>query len=684
MRIKALTRTEILKSASYLQPGYGFVSQYILGSMFEGTSTPGLKSDVDTVMLWDALPVATNMVEAQQYMHCLLLVQDSYTPAGYCKLQLVTTGVPLHRSLLNLAEAVIGSKLQCPLSASYSGDRLVMTVPHHIFSGTVNTQRHGPADTMKGTLISTDWDLVNAVRSCTWPDCASEWLERERHYNWPSREQIDKCKTLGCFFVHVGHPNSAENHLEWRLSFSLQERLLVTDFNSVQLKCYILLKMIKNEMIHKPLGEKSLTSYHFKTCLLYMIENTPAEFWTEENLLVCLHRCIWHMLMCVETGECPNYFIPEENMFDARIPGQLQTRICKILRQILSADFRFLLYIKTDMLGMKYKEALESGVTASRYGQDAYIHLLNPCYTFYNTLLSLRNKVFDKCLNKSTEVFAQKLCEEIQRHQGSNSVGHSVTETREALSLLSPYCDITLMSLHIVEAMRMSASNEVILNRLANERWHAVSLEADPFSAKLKQASAMCMLAYCDLSLKILLGLQDQLEQQISVCGCYGAQFTVPRVMKNSLPAISECSYDELLHRHFLPCVVYLPAERDLTPPALCYEMDRSVGSLSEDKLHWHEWAVVDGRILFYFLMYLNHHHLGMEENALADIEVIKNVFESGSQVNHPDTACNILGWIFKERGLTALAESYFRLSLTAFPTHNAASLHLQELRSTL
>ena len=121
-------------------------------------------------------------------------------------------------------------------------------------------------------------DLVLAVRSLSWPDCASEWLVRERHYNWPSQEQIDKCKTLGCFFVQVGHPKSDEYHLQWRISFSLQERLLDTDFNSVHLKCYILLKMMKKERVHKSLGEKSLTSYHFKTCMLYMIENTPGEF----------------------------------------------------------------------------------------------------------------------------------------------------------------------------------------------------------------------------------------------------------------------------------------------------------------------------------------------------------------------------------------------------------------------
>ncbi|MEW8545296.1 MAG: hypothetical protein AB2693_17375, partial [Candidatus Thiodiazotropha sp.] len=492
-------------------------------------------------------------------------------------------------------------------------------------------------------------------------------------------------KTLGCFFVQIGHPTSDDKHLQWRLSFSLQERLLVTSFNSVQLKCYILLKMIKKKMIRKKLGGKYLTSYHLKTCVLYMMENSPAEFWTQENLLVCLQQCLHQMLEYVETGVLPNYFIPEENMFDGRVYGQIRIRTCEVLKLILSADFKFLLHIKTDKLGIRYQEVLDSGIIAPRYGQ----HLLNIkadvlgirfqddlepgiivqiarlkyCIAVNNALLNLRSIFFRSCQNIDGQIFAQELRTGKDRLLRSGGVSdHSVTETRDALSLLLPYIDISLMSFEVVEAKRMSASNEFILNLLTSERWHALSLEADPFSAKLKQASALCMLAYYDLSLDILLGLHDQLERSISVCGCNGANIPSQTYLEIFLPVIPECPYyEELLHRHFIPCVVYLPAERDLTPPALCYEMDRSVGSPTENKLHWYDWAVVDGKVLFYFLMYLNHDHLGMEEHALADLDKITRLVTTELDLMHLETAYNILGWIYKERGRIGQAKYCFK-----------------------
>ena len=54
------------------------------------------------------------------------------------------------------------------------------------------------------------------------------------------------------------------------------------------------------------------------------------------------------------------------------------------------------------------------------------------------------------------------------------------------------------------------------------------------------------------------------------------------------------------------------------------------------------------------------------------------------SQLSHQETALNILGWIYKERGLTVLAKSCFLMSLDMISNPNAASLHLQDLNSIL
>lgn len=82
---------------------------------------------------------------------------------------------------------------------------------------------------------------------------------------------------LGFLVVSASHPESDEKEFQCRISFPEQERLLVTQFNSVQLMCYILLKIIKNEVVKKKIKEDTLTTYHCKTCMLYMLETTPRE-----------------------------------------------------------------------------------------------------------------------------------------------------------------------------------------------------------------------------------------------------------------------------------------------------------------------------------------------------------------------------------------------------------------------
>ena len=193
--------------------------------------------------------------------------------------------------------------------------------------------RHGPAlttDVSESILAS---DTVFALQCGSQPTCGTEWLHRNRPSNWPTDEMIDKCKRFGCIFVPVRHPDSDEHHLLWRISYSQQERMFVTDFNSVQLKCYVLLKIIKKEIIASHIPQ-SLKSYHLKTCMLYLIENIPSSFWRPDNLLKCLTVSLKVLSQWTEKGSCPNYFITAENMFDRHVHGDTKLGLYQILRNL--------------------------------------------------------------------------------------------------------------------------------------------------------------------------------------------------------------------------------------------------------------------------------------------------------------------------------------------------------------
>ena len=645
-------------------------STYVFGSSFEGTRTPGLRSDVDLVYVPESIPVVTNVSQSEQYESCFLLIQDNRTQPGYAKLQWVSFGVPQTRSLFNM------------LSSDHvdTENRLLWILPDE--TRVPGTVLHGPASTIEETDYFRSSDLVPALRCKTWPVCALEWLTRLRRYNYPTQDQINKCKELGFFLVYIGHPYSQEKHLQWRISFSLQERLLVINFNAVQLKCYILAKMIKKEIIHKSLGEKSLSSYHFKTLMFYMIEETPAEFWVEHNLLYCLHHILKRMLIMVGRGVCPNYFIPGENMFEGRISEQMQFKLCGLLRRLIDAKFKYLVTIVTDNLGDRYQEALVSGVQAYRFPSVGDFHCKISMHGSAADIFRCRTLLL--CCdaeNKPTNAAAQGLYDlKVRLLLSERVTDHSVEEVRRAVSLLLPYVDIQLMSVLVVLAKRRSRSIAFIFSLLTSEKWHALSLESDMFSSKLKQASLLCMLEYYEMSLEILDTLENQMRQSVSACYCSDERLPVGLQEGLQLLPLPICSYEDFLHRHVIPCVVFLSAERLLTPTALCYEMNRSAGSPPDSNEVWYSSAVVDGKVLLYYLLYLNHSRLGMDANASADVDNILWLLTLDATLGHRETALNLLGWMFKERGIVDRAVQCFRESLAIKPSHNAAFLHLRDI----
>ena len=152
--------------------------------------------------------------------------------------------------------------------------------------------------------------MVTAFRCRSLPKDDMEWFARKQPYCWPPKKVIEKCKYLGFLVVPVGHPNSIEKDKEWRISLSQQERLLVTLFSSVQLKCFGLMKVLKNELTNYKLKGEILTSYHCKTCMLYMVETTPKEFWIPSNLIKCITTCLEKLHAWAKEKYCPNYFIP--------------------------------------------------------------------------------------------------------------------------------------------------------------------------------------------------------------------------------------------------------------------------------------------------------------------------------------------------------------------------------------
>lgn len=143
-------------------------------------------------------------------------------------------------------------------------------------------------------------------------------------------------------------------------------------------------------------------------------------------------------------------------------------------------------------------------------------------------------------------------------------------------------------------------------------------------------------------------------------------------------------SAEEMLKRYWIPCVHFHPTERTLTPQPLVYEIVRSITRDSIVCWPYVKLASVDARILLYFLLYLNHTALGMEDEANADTMYIHWFIEKDQYLRHKDVALNILGWIYKEQGRVDKAIQCFNSSLVFQTERNAAIFHMLDILDAL
>ena len=654
-------------------------SMYVFGSKYEGTFTEGLLPDYDVAYILPDMPVITDIANCPSSNSYLLVPEEQ---PGYVRLQLVHNGDVQWERCQDLELDM------CHHLSVDMNNRVCLVQNSEGLMPTEMYRKEGPAihiDAVKGISSS---DIVCALSCTDWPDCAQEWLSRRRIHGWPSKELIKQCKSLGFIVVSACHPASEEKQFQWRISFSHPERLLVTQFNSVQLKCYILLKIIKKELIKQYIKEDTLTSYHLKTCMLYILENTPSELWVPENLVGCLIMCLRQIHLWIRDEKIPNYFIPGENMLDRITTPELRQTLADRIDWILNCAIRDVLCnLQTDNIGF-YLRIFQIRRRCPLVG--LYVRVKSLRYPLTTTSLA-RLVITFKCVYQPYSECLRydrdsriKHMKEVLVHSISDLAGttgitiHTEEETKRALLLILPFLHLSLLSCEIVQ--RIDKPTEAVQYILKDNDWS----RADPIysSAKLKQASALSMLGYQQLSLDVLSSFT--VRDKSSLCSCYA-----PVVHYQDIQLLLQATQDrhditaiELLRDYSQPCVHFFPHEQQITPVAINYEMIRSYVTPSKllEKHYlipqWYLWSVVDGHFLELFLLYLNHRDLG--QNSQATKYVKKMIRQLNSKtVCHRETSLNILGYVHKDRGEINRAVQCFIKSLETNPLCNAAFWHL-------
>ncbi|XP_076086178.1 uncharacterized protein LOC143056888 [Mytilus galloprovincialis] len=201
-------------------------------------------------------------------------------------------------------------------------------------------QIHGPCISDRNGFF----DYAFSLHGKTWISSAVNWITRSSS-SWPSHIVKQSIIKHGVFFVPIGVHGSPKEDLEWRVSFSVAEKLLINTFTHTQLMCYALLKIILKDVISNDSECKDLLcSYFLKTIMFWISEEQPSSVWKPDNLITCFMRCFSRLVYCVEHSVCSHYFIPENNMFENKIDGRARDVLLKKLNTLHSYGWRCILF----------------------------------------------------------------------------------------------------------------------------------------------------------------------------------------------------------------------------------------------------------------------------------------------------------------------------------------------------
>ncbi|XP_052085584.1 uncharacterized protein LOC127723128 [Mytilus californianus] len=290
------------------------------GSLAEGLDLPG--SDMDVMYVMNDIEVIDNIKNIEKPIHhTALYMETDVNHPGFARLRMVSGPNGLcPRELCSRCPP--GT---CTNTQFYFPIHNVLDLARKNYSY-MKPYVHGPCITDHNQTI----DIAYCIRSKYLPNNAIAWASRHR-WQWPSDFVIDRIIKYGCLLVPIGPKTLSNNKLFWRISFSVAEKILVHSFNFTQYLCYGLLKLTLKCIVNTNNDVKDLLcSYFLKTVLFWVSEESDIDTFQLSKLYYCFSLCLDKLMSWVNSCYCPNYFIPEHNMFLGKI-NQINNQILLVV-----------------------------------------------------------------------------------------------------------------------------------------------------------------------------------------------------------------------------------------------------------------------------------------------------------------------------------------------------------------
>lgn len=189
--------------------------------------------------------------------------------------------------------------------------------------------RQGPASRLSMGILQVD--QVFALE-CNCPSLLEAWKSRPRRYDWPPFDIVEEVSKMKGYVVATGCDGGMFQKHEWRICFNTAENRLVESLADVQIKMYILLKMVLKDIIKPERNE--LSSFMMKNVVFWMAELNPQFLFTEESLVQWLLIALRILEKSLKVCMLPYYMIPYRNLFTCKLTDQRRLKILQNLRNI--------------------------------------------------------------------------------------------------------------------------------------------------------------------------------------------------------------------------------------------------------------------------------------------------------------------------------------------------------------
>ncbi|XP_063406041.1 uncharacterized protein LOC134690000 [Mytilus trossulus] len=317
------TRQRLLMIEDMIQNSFASnVRQISSGSLADGLDLQG--SDVDIMYIIVNLDVIQNVWGIKHpIQHTTLVMELDDDHPGFTRLKLIAN-----------SEDEIGITISESCESTTNGEYVsvkafLYNIKQHLV-GLHQLSYHGPCL----SDVDQNFDMAFCIRSKRLPHSAILWVRRHRK-QWPPNVVIEKIVEYGCLLVPIGPRTTSYNDLLWRISFSVAETQLVHSFNFTQLLCYGLLKLTLRRIINTHDGVKDLLcSYFMKTALFWVSEEVDIETFRLLKLFYCFFLCLDKLEIWINNCYCPNFFVPNHNMFLGKVDQNNNKMLLGILDSI--------------------------------------------------------------------------------------------------------------------------------------------------------------------------------------------------------------------------------------------------------------------------------------------------------------------------------------------------------------